>query len=355
MENTVTIPKTMKALVVQEGRRVAVQDYPVPEIGDDDILVKTVAVAQNPTDYKFIDSGRGKPGTVLGCDWSGVVVRVGPNVTTPKVGDHAGGFVMGGTFPDSGAFAEYVKTPAELAWVVPEGTLTHEEAVTMQCGLWTAAQALYHPARLGLVEPPGSTVNEEWVYIHGGSSSVGQFAIQLATLSGYKVATTASPRNFPLVRSLGASAVFDYADPEVVKEVKAATDDSIRFALDTIGLREAQAISTAVIAPGGGKVVHILRVIPDATERTDVERVYTAIYWALGRAYSFGPDAHFPARPEDRTHMAQFLKKIPALVKDGLIKPMPIKRWEGGLEAIPEGLQYMRQGKVHAEKVVYRL
>ena len=30
----------------------AVLDHPVPEIGDDDILVKTVAVAQNPTDYK---------------------------------------------------------------------------------------------------------------------------------------------------------------------------------------------------------------------------------------------------------------------------------------------------------------
>jgi len=45
-----------------------------------------------------------------------------------------------------------------------------------------------------------------WMYL---SASVGQYAIQLLTLSGYKVITVASPRNFGLVKSLGATAVFD--------------------------------------------------------------------------------------------------------------------------------------------------
>ncbi len=35
------------------------------------------------------------------------------------------------------------------------------------------------------------------------------FAIQLAHLAGYKVVTTASPRNLELCKSLGADAVFD--------------------------------------------------------------------------------------------------------------------------------------------------
>jgi NADPH:quinone reductase-like Zn-dependent oxidoreductase len=38
---------------------------------------------------------------------------------------------------------------------------------------------------------------------------VGQFAIQLAKLSGYKVVTVASPRNHEFLRGLGADAVFD--------------------------------------------------------------------------------------------------------------------------------------------------
>ncbi|KAI0780487.1 GroES-like protein [Trametes elegans] len=345
----------MKAVVVQEGRTVAIQDHPVPQPRDDDILVKTVAIAQNPTDYKFVDFGRGKPGTVLGCDWSGHVVKVGKNVTTPKVGEHVAGFVMGATFVDSGAFAEYVKTPAELSWVVPDGTFTHEEAATMGCAFWTAVQALFHPTRLALVEPPEKTAKEEWVYIHGGSSAVGQFAIQLAVLAGYKVVTTASPHNFALVGSLGASAVFDYKEPDVVTKIKAATGDTIRSALDTISLRETQEISAAVIAPGGGKVMHILGVIPEASSRTDVERSYTLLYWALGRAFSFGPGNEQPVKPEDRAHMVQFLNKLPTFAKEGKVKPLPIKLWEGGLEAVPAGLQYMREGKVSAEKIVYRV
>lgn len=35
---------------------------------------------------------------------------------------------------------------------------------------WTAAQALFHPTRLGLVEPPNKVEKEEWVFVYGGSS-----------------------------------------------------------------------------------------------------------------------------------------------------------------------------------------
>lgn len=69
----------------------------------------------------------------------------------------------------------------------------------------------------------------------------------------------------------------------------------------------------------------------------------------------FGPNFHIPAKPQDRAQMVEFLKKVPGLIKDGLIKPPKIKAWEGGLDAIPEGLAYMREGKVSAEKIVYRV
>ncbi len=59
--------------------------------------------------------------------------------------------------------------------------------------------------------------------------------------------------------------------------------------------------------------------------------------------------------PEDRAQIVQFLKKVPELVKDGKIRPLPIKLWEGGLSSIPAGLQYMKEGKVSAEKIVYRI
>ena len=81
----------------------------------------------------------------------------------------------------------------------------------------------------------------------------------------------------------------------------------------------------------------------------------TLVYTALGRAFTFRAGSQFPVSEEDRAHMAAFLKKVPQLVKDGAVKPLPIKLWEGGLAAVPDGLQYMREGKVSAEKIVYRV
>ncbi len=84
-------------------------------------------------------------------------------------------------------------------------------------------------------------------------------------------------------------------------------------------------------------------------------RTAVLIYTALGRAFDFGATMHFPVLSEDRGQMVEFLKKVPQFVKDGAVKSPAIKLWEGGLEAIPDGLQYMREGKVSAEKVVYRV
>ena len=78
------------------------------------------------------------------------------------------------------------------------------------------------------------------------------------------------------------------------------------------------------------------------------------IYTACGREFST-PRKVWPVEPEDRAHMAAFLKKLPTLVKDGAVKPLPIKLWEGGLQGVPDGLQYMREGRVSAEKIVYRV
>ena len=88
-----------------------------------------------------------------------------------------------------------------------EVTDTHEPS------LYTSIQALYGPRTLSLPQPgderpPSGT----WFFVYGGSSSVGQYAIQLAKLSGYKVATVASPHNFKLVKDLGADVVFDVSE-----------------------------------------------------------------------------------------------------------------------------------------------
>ena len=56
--------------------------------------------------------------------------------------------------------------------------------------------------------------------VWAGSTGVGMYAIKLASLLGYRVVTTASPHNFELVKSLGASEVFDYKDPDVSTKIQ---------------------------------------------------------------------------------------------------------------------------------------
>ena len=46
-----TVPSVMRALVAQKNRA-SVQDHASPRGGDDDVIVKTVAVALNPNDWK---------------------------------------------------------------------------------------------------------------------------------------------------------------------------------------------------------------------------------------------------------------------------------------------------------------
>ncbi|KAH7371307.1 hypothetical protein BKA64DRAFT_553387, partial [Cadophora sp. MPI-SDFR-AT-0126] len=54
-------------------------------------IVKTAAVALNPTDWKHIDF-LASPGATVGCDYSGTVEQVGAAVTTGlKIGDRVMG------------------------------------------------------------------------------------------------------------------------------------------------------------------------------------------------------------------------------------------------------------------------
>jgi NADPH:quinone reductase-like Zn-dependent oxidoreductase len=71
------------------------------------------------------------------------------------------------------------------------------------------------------------------ILVWGGSTAVGHHAVQLASLSGYKVITTASLKNHDWLKSLGATTCFDYRDPEVVSKIKqAAGKDGVYAAVD---------------------------------------------------------------------------------------------------------------------------
>ncbi|KAH8099845.1 GroES-like protein [Cristinia sonorae] len=349
------IPETMKAAVVQADKTMTIVDVPVPSIDETEILVRTTAVAQNPTDWKHVRLMT-HPGTIVGVDFAGVVVKIGDAVSGVSVGDRVAGFVHGGQYKDRGAFAEYVKAAGDLVWKIPEGT-SDEQAAAVNVGAWTAAQMLFSPRYLNLIEPPEKVTGVEWVFIYGGSTSVGLYAIQLAHLAGYKVATVASPKNHALLKTYGADVVHDYRDPDAISKVKAATNDSIHYGIDTISELETQKFSVQVLAEGPGKIVVSLGIYPEATQlRSDVEFSNSLLYTVLNREFynaAFG--GTMPAFPEDNKHMVNFVKKLPELVKSGALLPNPLKYFDGGLSGINAGFDYMIAGKNSAEKIVFRI
>src|SRR5688572_29642534 len=82
-----SIPATMPAAVLRGPRDIAVEDRPVPEIGDDDVLVEVSHCGICGSDLHMVIEGWGKPGAVGGHEYSGVVVAAGPRVDGWEVGD----------------------------------------------------------------------------------------------------------------------------------------------------------------------------------------------------------------------------------------------------------------------------
>ena len=158
-----------------------VYDRPMPSLREGYILVKTAAVALNPTDWKHIDKLATK-GALSGCDYSGTVEEVGSGVTKPfKKGDRVFGFVHGGNNSqlEDGAFAEYIVAKAAVQMRLPPN-ISFEEAATLGVGIATVGQGLYLSLKLPLPSEPAKQPFP--VLIYGGSTATGSLAIQFAKL-----------------------------------------------------------------------------------------------------------------------------------------------------------------------------
>ncbi|KAJ5827292.1 hypothetical protein N7447_004055 [Penicillium robsamsonii] len=339
-------------IIVQEpGRATLVQDVPLPELPDNYILVKTKAVALNPTDWRHIDFVP-CTGATVGCDYSGIVEAVGPSVKKSfKKGDRVAGFVHGSNAVrhNGGAFAQYVIAKGDLQMLIPE-YMSFEAAATFGVGLTTVGQNLYQSMELPF---PGeeSESDDTNILIYGGATATGTLAIQLAKLSGLRVVTTCSEANRGLMLELGADAVFDYHDPLVGEQIREDTDDALEFVLDTISTPQSAAICSAAISSAGGSYNALLDV---PCPRDDVDSHVSMAYDVLGEPYRMGAHEISP----DSTNFDFGIKwwgLVQKLLEERRIHPHPYQVKPGGLAGALAGLQILREGKVRASKLVYRV
>ncbi len=234
--------KTMKAVVIHEHGgvdKLSYEDYPVPEIRADEILVEVKAIALNHLDVwvrKGVASTKLPMPHILGSDTAGVVAAVGDIVKNVHVGDNvllapawgcgyceyclAGDDnlcrdykVLGEN--TTGVYAQYVKAPAQNAFPIPDG-LSFEGAAAIPLVFLTAWHMLVHQAKV----QPG-----ELVLILAAGSGVGSAGVQIAKLFGARVIATASTdAKLERAKELGADHLINHQTQDVLEEVKRLTN-----------------------------------------------------------------------------------------------------------------------------------
>lgn len=344
---------TMKALV-SVGKAAEVQEIPIPQPGFGEIVVKTHYVAQNPTDWKAVSMV--PPGRTVGCDFAGEVYD--NNGSHWRPGQRVSGFVQGtATDPPRGAFAEYLVIEASLVYPIPDST-SYQEASVLPLPIATAIQAMFQ--RLNMPEPSKPAKTTFPFLVNGGTSSVGKYAVQLGKMAGAYVIATGSKKNHDLLLSLGADAAIDYNDADWPEQVRKKSHDGLEHVLDCIAENGTpEAIAKALSPTKGG---HIVTLLPIGNVRPQVESINskakiesTIVYTVFQRPLPYKAfDNCGEETPDDKAIWEKYLQMIPGWLQDNKIKPNRVKEM-GTIDDINTGFKLQQEGKVSAEKLVYRI
>ncbi|KAK1299086.1 Quinone oxidoreductase-like protein [Acorus calamus] len=185
-------------------------DVAVPEVKEDQVLVKVVAAALNPIDFKRrqgflkrLATDSPLP-TVPGYDVGGIVVKVGEQVKILKVGDEVYGHISEKPVDSPkqfGSLAEYTAVEEKLLALKPKN-LDFAQAASLPLAIETAYEGL---------QRSGFSAGKS-ILVLAGAGGVGSLIIQLAkhVFGSSRVAATSSTAKLDLLKSLGADLAIDY-------------------------------------------------------------------------------------------------------------------------------------------------
>jgi len=246
----------MKAIVLHENggidKLVYETDIPVPEIKPNEVLVKVKATSINRADIVIRN---GYPGLnlkfphILGGDITGVIEKAGSDVSNFEIGDKIVSWPLSVDAKDSwvrkgkasqspswkyygmhipGSYAEYVSVPESSLIRLPDNILFEEAACLPVAGL-TAYHAVITIGQLQM----GDTF-----FIWGGTSGLGNIAIQLAQNIGADIFTTAGHEHkIKYLHELDIDHVFNHYNAINIEDevIKLTNGHGIDVLLDYVG------------------------------------------------------------------------------------------------------------------------
>ncbi len=307
----------MKAVRIHEygGRDVLrYEDAPMPEISDSEVLIRVIAAAVNPVDWK-VREGYLKEmiqyefPLTLGWDVAGIIEGVGKEVK---------GFLLGDLVysrPElsrNGTYAEYVSVRADEVAYKPQ-TVSFAEAASIPLAGITAWEAVINH---------GEIKSGQSILIHAAAGGVGSLAVQLAKWKGAYVYATASEKNYDLVKSLGANEIIDYRNTRFQDLVK-----DVDVVFDTIG-GQVQEDSWSVLRPGGILVSIVQPPVEEKALEVD----------AIGKFVFIQPNA-------------EILLKLATLIDGGIVRP--IVGAEFSLKDIDMAHELSESGRARGKIVIH--
>lgn len=290
----------MKAIVkTKKEPGIEVKDVVVPEVTDTDILVKVKAGSVCGSDvhvFEWTPSYEWMPlPVILGHEFSGEVVTVGSKVRTVAVGDRI--TAMPGMScsrcsycqvgrPDlcrnrislglagDGAFAEYIKLPANATTFKLPATLSYEAASLtepLSVVLRAVDLAMLRVGQTAAVLGPGP---------------IGLLTTQIVKLSGVSLlmvaGASADTSRLTVAKELGADLTIDVTRDDPVKKAMLLTRIGFDVVLEASGNPKSVPQALAMVKPGGKVILIGIHPAPGEIPTTDVVRRSKSIIGAYG-------------------------------------------------------------------------
>ena len=262
----------MKALVLEDYKKLVYKDVPDPAIHENEVLVKVKACGICGSDVHGFDGSTGRriPPIIMGHEASGVIAETGKDVKEWKKGDRVtfdstvyplddwytleGMYnlsdnreVLGvspGTYKRDGAFAEYIAIPQHILYKIPEN-VSFEQAAMVE-----AVAVALHSINISGIKP-----GDKCVLV--GVGMIGIFILKLLGISGASsvIAVDVSRNRLELAEKSGTNFTFHSSDKKLTEKIIALTmNRGADIAFEAVGKSESVNVAIDVIRKGG-KVV----------------------------------------------------------------------------------------------------
>ena len=267
------IPRTMLAGVYREKGIVRVEEMPVPEVADGEVLIKVAACGICGTDIKKIFQRYVEPPQILGHELAGTVVAVGRGVTKWKLGDRVMSFhhipcgscfycrnrlfsqckqykttgLTGGFTPNGGGFGQYVKA---MPWVADRGVVALPNDISFE------EATFIEPINTILKAVQKARVQRDETVLIIGCGPIGLQLLMVTKTVGARIYTSdpmATRRSRSL--ELGAVESFDPISGKLMAEIRARTEGRGADAVLVAVAQPAVVVEALAAARPGGRVL----------------------------------------------------------------------------------------------------